>query len=624
MFLHYTARREELPVRRSLAPCLALALFAPATAMADQGGPDAFGYTFIDNDEPGGPSFQWLDLTGVGNSANLGDDDRQQVSIGFSFPFYGQTYTQATIQSNGALSLTNNALTFTNACLPYAGPPSALIAVHWDDMNPANGGSILYDTGGTSPSRVFTVQWRNVPHYSNSGNYDFEVSLFEASGEILLQYEDVTSSPSFDYGSSATVGIQASNTYYLQYSCNQSALDDGLAISFLACAGTDADGDGFSDCDADCDDGDADVYPGAPELCDGIDNDCDGVANDAMDGDGDGYTACDGDCDDGDAAAFPGAPELCDGIDNDCNGLVDDTGGDADGDGYTTCDGDCDDADPNVYPGAADPCDGVDSDCQGDLWTEVDDDNDGYAECEGDCDDSTSQAHPGAEEICDGIDNDCDPSTHEQFDIDGDGQSACGGDCDESDPAAYHGNTEECDGVDNDCNGQIDDGFDQDGDGYSACGEGDQFDCDDGDASVGPHGVEVPYDGIDQDCDGGDLDDLDGDGYGGGPQGSDCDDGDPETHPDATENCDDGLDNDCDAHFDGDDADCWSDDDDGDDDDDGGDSEVEDLGHLGCLCSTPPRGGRTQAAGLLLASLLVALGLRQRHRTRPVAIPDHG
>jgi Cys-rich repeat protein len=41
----------------------------------------------------------------------------------------------------------------------------------------------------------------------------------------------------------------------------------------------DLDGDGYGvNCEkgGDCDDSDENVYPGAPELCDGKDNDCDG------------------------------------------------------------------------------------------------------------------------------------------------------------------------------------------------------------------------------------------------------------------------------------------------------------------------------------------------------------
>ena len=86
----------------------------------------------------------------------------------------------------------------------------------------------------------------------------------------------------------------------------------------------DADGDGYSDEDGDCNDGDASINPAAEELCDEIDNNCDGEIDEDVtttyyfDSDEDGYgnvdipmDACeqpegyvedDSDCDDRDPA----------------------------------------------------------------------------------------------------------------------------------------------------------------------------------------------------------------------------------------------------------------------------------------------------------------------------------
>jgi len=109
---------------------------------------------------------------------------------------------------------------------------------------------------------------------------------------------------------------------------------------------TDRDGDRFAPADGDCDDDDPDVNPGAPETCNGIDDDCDGMIDVGAleaeprwtDRDGDGFgtgdpvSACPdaadtasvgGDCDDTAADTNPGAEERCnDGIDNDCDGTA--------------------------------------------------------------------------------------------------------------------------------------------------------------------------------------------------------------------------------------------------------------------------------------------------------------
>jgi len=197
--------------------------------------------------------------------------------------------------------------------------------------------------------------------------------------------------------------------YNNQTVCNTASNIDSCPV--------DLDGDGF-DSTVDFDDNDATSYPGAPELCDGIDNDGDGIIpTDEIDNDGDGVSPCQGDWADTDANSYPDAPEICDGIDNNDDGFLPQDEIDNDGDGYSACEGDCDDDDANTYPGAPEICDGLDNDCDGDTPAEeLDNDSDGYSICEGDCDDADPTVYPGATELCDGIDNNCDNNIDEGCD----------------------------------------------------------------------------------------------------------------------------------------------------------------------------------------------------------------
>ena len=328
-------------------------------------------------------------------------------------------------------------------------------------------------------------------------------------------------------------------------------LDD---VVFATLGLDDADGDGLTEADGDCDDDDATTYPGAEDTWyDGVDSDCDDASD--FDADEDGYDSDDyggDDCDDTDASINPAATESSDddGIDEDCDG-VDEWDDDLDGyrgveDGGT----DCDDEDASVNPGEAEVCyDGTDQDCDG-TDDEYDCDGDGFdSDSYGgkDCDDADGSVFPFATDYAyDGIDQDCDGS--DDYDADGDGYPVDfygGDDCDDTDASVNPGATETWyDGVDSDCDALSD--YDADLDGHdSDAWSGD--DCDDTDADICPSCVETAYDGIDQNCDGADARDLDGDGYADEAEGGDdCDDGDATVSPSADEVWYDGFDTDCD------------------------------------------------------------------------------
>jgi len=171
-------------------------------ALDGTGGPDEFGYIWIDSDEPGGPVFEWDDITGVGTelTAMSDDENRGPFALGFNFSFYGTPYNFIRVCSNGWVSFTSSTAEYTNTAIPTTTTPNNAVYGFWDDLFPPTGGTIHYYADAAN-SR-FVVQWTDINHISGGGTYTFQI-IVKSNGEIVVQYLDVTGDVL-----SCTVGIE--------------------------------------------------------------------------------------------------------------------------------------------------------------------------------------------------------------------------------------------------------------------------------------------------------------------------------------------------------------------------------------------------------------------------------
>jgi hypothetical protein len=216
----------------------------PGPANRGTGGPDPFGYAWIDSLEPGGPSYSWVDISATGTSILLGDDETAgPFPVGFTFGFYGGSFAQFWVSSNGWFSFeAPSSSDLSNDCpMPTGGTPYNLVALMWDDLDPGDNGDPIYYqafTAGSCPYGGYggvctIIQYEDFCHFPGGGSCDtagtFEAILFD-NGEVLMQYEDA----GFEAGSGSTTGIQNNNaTIGLTYGCDGTYLADGIAVLFF-------------------------------------------------------------------------------------------------------------------------------------------------------------------------------------------------------------------------------------------------------------------------------------------------------------------------------------------------------------------------------------------------------
>ena len=192
------------------------------------GGPDAFGYSWSDSDDPGGPAFDWVDISGIGTPIDLGtppadDDNSGPLPLGFTFPFYGNMFATVNVCSNGWLSFTSTSTDYTNGALPGTSAPENLIAPFHDDLRFSSAGA---DAHYYNDGSRFIVQYTDVQKYFSNGSLTFQVILYP-NGKIVYQYLTMTDAVL----TSATVGIQNDDrSIGLQVAYNEDYIHDNLAV----------------------------------------------------------------------------------------------------------------------------------------------------------------------------------------------------------------------------------------------------------------------------------------------------------------------------------------------------------------------------------------------------------
>jgi hypothetical protein len=126
-----------------------------------------------------------------GTGLEIGDDDCRQVAIGFPFTFYGNTYSEIWVNSNGNLTFNDCNTKFWPTNIPDG--DNVIIAPIYGDFVPEAANADVYiNVTGTEPNRTFVVTWLDINAWNWPGTNTFQVQLSEADQTILFGYNGLT------------------------------------------------------------------------------------------------------------------------------------------------------------------------------------------------------------------------------------------------------------------------------------------------------------------------------------------------------------------------------------------------------------------------------------------------
>jgi hypothetical protein len=179
---------------------------------ANQGGPDAFGYTWMDSNEPGGPAYAWFDITQIGSQlSGFGDDNFiGPKPLGGPFTYYWYTVDKCWIGSNGYISFQPGNIAANFPAIPNPTGVNDYITGLMAD---------LMFLGNNNPAKVyyyvsldtFCMSYHNVPYWSPNfpgytGSNTFQIILNRADSSITINFQSFSGISQ----SNVSVGIENS------------------------------------------------------------------------------------------------------------------------------------------------------------------------------------------------------------------------------------------------------------------------------------------------------------------------------------------------------------------------------------------------------------------------------
>lgn len=199
------------------------------------GGPDEFGYEWIDSFEPAGPEYQWDDISETGSeltdwqttgSFDAEDEGYAVINANINFKFYGEVQNTVYVGSNGFIRFTEpTENSYTNDEIPDSDDPNGYISPLWNDLDGSETGNVYYE----EQAGKLIIQYDSWGEYFDDGEFTYQVVL-HSTGKIMFYYKELTGDLT-----SATVGIEnPGGTDGLQIAYNAEFLSEELAVKISA------------------------------------------------------------------------------------------------------------------------------------------------------------------------------------------------------------------------------------------------------------------------------------------------------------------------------------------------------------------------------------------------------